>query len=158
MTKKHGVDIFKVLDQISRKNTSFYDNLSESEQKAIAPLVVMRWLTGTTDARQIYFINELLNPFIFSFYKDKKMLMNLATLCTTGKPQKYYWNKSKSKKTSSTPKTVDVVRQYLRYNTIQALEVLPLLDDEDILFYAEELGKQPDEIKLIKKELKTRSS
>ncbi len=34
MAKKHKLDIFTVLDQISRKKLDYYDALSEEEQKA----------------------------------------------------------------------------------------------------------------------------
>ena len=78
------------------------------------------------------------------------------TLCTTGKPQRYFWNKAQSKKSSKTPTVVGVVREYFKYNTIQAIEALPLLDDEDILEYAEQLGRQKEDVAKIKKELKTR--
>lgn len=154
--KKHKFDIFKVLGKISSKNSNFYGEFSEEEQKALQPLVVMRWLTGTRSGMQIYFLNELVNPFVFSMGKHKQLLVNLMTICAPGQPQKYYWNKAKSKKSSSTPMVVDVVREYFDYGTLEAIEALPLLTDENILWYAEELGRQPDELKTIKKELKVR--
>ena len=108
--KKHKLDIFRVLNHTSRKDISFFNQLTEEEQKAYQPLVVMRWLTGTTDARQIYFINELVNPFVFSLPNHKQLLYNLMTTCTTGTPQRYYWNKTLSKKTTGTPATISVIR------------------------------------------------
>ena len=154
--KKHKLDIFAVLGRISNKDGNFYRNLNEEERKALAPLVVMRWLSGTRNAQQIYFLNELVNPFVFAMGKHKELLVDLMITCSPGRTQRYFWNKAKSKRTTSVPNTVNVVRDYFGYSSIEAMEALPLLDDEIILWYADELGRQPDEIKLIKKELKSR--
>lgn len=155
--KKHKLDIFQVLGQISSKNADFYRNLTEEEQKAFQPLVVMRWLSGTRSAQQIYFLNELVNPFVFNMAKHKELLVDLMTICSPGRSQRYFWNKANGKRTSSMPKTVEIVREFLNYSSSEVIEVLPLLDNETIIAYAEELGKQPDEIKLINKELKSRA-
>jgi len=154
--KTRKLDIFRVLDNTSKKNVDFYADLTEEEQKGYVPLVTMRWLTGTKDARQIYFINELVNPFVFAFTKHKELLYQLMTCCTTGKVQRYYWNKAQSKKSTSTPAIISVIKEFFNYSTIHAIESLPLLANEDILEYAEQLGRQKEDIAKIKKELKTR--
>lgn len=153
---KHKFDIFSVLNNISTKKRNFYQTLTEEEQKAIAPLVVMRWLSGTRSIRQIYFLNELVNPLVFSLSKHKPLLISLMSLCTSGQTQRYAWNKAKSNKTVPYPNTIGVIREYFGYNTSQAKDALPILTAETIIGFAEELGKQPDEIKAIKKELKDR--
>lgn len=155
--KTHKLDIFKVLDRLSCKDVNFYRKLSEDEQKALQPLVVMRWMSGTRSAQQIYFLNELVNPFVFNMAKHKELLVDLMTICAPGKSQRYFWNKALSKRTSSTPNTIGVLKDYFGYNSIDAAEVLPILDDETIISYAEQLGRQPDEIKAIIKELKGRN-
>ena len=78
------------------------------------------------------------------------------TLCGPGKSQRYYWNKAASNKTTKVPTVVSVIREQFGYSTAQALEALPLLSNEDILEYAEDLGKQKDTISKLKKELKSR--
>jgi hypothetical protein len=155
-TKKHKLDIFGVLGKISKKNSAFYDKLTDDEQKALAPLVVMRWLSGIRDERQVFFLNELVNPLVFPLTKHKKLLVQLMTICTSGYSGRYVWNKTKPKTTSKAPKCVSVIKQYFGYNTRHANDALPLLSDEDILLYAEELGRQPDDIRAIKRELKGR--
>ena len=75
--KKHKLDIFRVLDHTSRKDQKFYRELTDDEQKAYMPLVAMRWMTGTTDARQIYFLNELVNPFVFTFTKAQGITISI---------------------------------------------------------------------------------
>jgi hypothetical protein len=154
--KKHKLDIFQTLNHISKKDRNFFRDLTDEEKKAFQPLIVMRWLTGTNDARQVYFINELVNPFVFSMYNHKELIYYLMTTCTSGKNQRYNWTKSSSKKSSSTPLSVSVIKDYFNYSTMHAIEALPMLSNDDILEYAEQLGRQKEDITKIKKELKTR--
>ena len=153
---KRKLDIFQVLDHISRKDTKYYRNLTEEEQKAFMPLVVMRWLSGTSSGRQVYFINELVNPSVFTNHQHKELLYYLLTICAPGEKRRYFWNKTLSKKSTSCPTTVSVIREYFGYSTTEALEALPLLTDIDILLYAENLGRQKDDVTKIKKELRSR--
>lgn len=154
--KQYKLDLFGFLSNVSRKNEKFYKTLSEEEIKEVSPLIMMRWLSGTNDARQIYFLNELVNPFVFTLGKHKELLVGLMTLCSSGRDQRYKFPKAKSKKTSKTPKAVEVIKEFFSYNTIDALEVLSMISNDDILSFAEQLGRQPPEITAIKKELKTR--
>lgn len=154
--KKHKIDIFQVLNHISTKDRSFFNQLSDEEKKAFQPLIVMRWLSGTLEARQIFFLNELVNPFVFSTHTHKELLYYLMTTCTSGKPQRYSWNKALSKKSSGTPMSTSIVKDYFGYSTLHAVEALPLLSKDDILDYAEQLGRQKEDIAKIKKELKNR--
>ena len=150
------LDIFQVLDHISNKDINFYRNLTEEEQKAFMPLVVMRWLSGTSSARQIYFLNELVNPHIFTSHQHKELLFYLMTVCAPGKKQRYFWNKTLSKKSTATPTAVSVIREYFGYNTLEAIDAMKLLSNDNIMLYAEELGTQTDQLSKLKKELKGR--
>ena len=157
MAKEYKLDLFKeVLPNISRKNEKYYKSLTEEQTKEITPLVLMRWLSGANDARQIFMLNELVNPFVFVLPKHKELLVDLMTISASGKQYRYKFIKVKSKKTSKTPKVVAVIKQYFEYSTLDAIEVLPILSDDDILSFAEQLGRQPPEITAIKKELRTR--
>lgn len=161
--KTYKLDIFKVLGQISKKDTGFYDELSETEQKALAPFVVMRWLTGTESAKQIYFINELVNPFAFEFVGQKttregsrdhkKLLIFLMTICCSGNTQRYKWKKTHKHQQT---KALAVIRDYFNYSTPHAKDALPLLSNEQIIQYGDDLGYQSGEMKDLKNELKTR--
>lgn len=155
-TQKYKLNIFDVLGKLSTGDVAFYDKLTEDEEKALQPLVVMRWLTGADDARQLYFLNELVNPLVFPLTNHKKLLVQLLSICTSGRTNRYKWTKAKSKKTAKAAASVSVIKDFFGYNTRHATDALPLLDDEAVLFYAEQLGRQPDEIRAIKKELKSR--
>ena len=155
--KNHKLNIFSVLSKISTKNKTFYGELSDDERKALHPLVVMRWLSGTSSERQIVFLNEFVNQYVFNLANHKELLVDLMEVCTSGNSPRYKWMKAKSKKTTSTPNVTNVIRDYYGYNTIDAVEVLPLLSDDKIISFAEILGRQPDVLRLIKKELRART-
>lgn len=148
------LDIFRVLNAANDKNVNFYRNLTEEEQKAFMPFVVARWLSGTNDARQVIFIGELLNGFTFTLQQHKELLWYLITICSSGRRQKYTWNKLPGQTVASKPMAVQVLMEYYGYSTAQANEALPLLDKEDVIAMAEELSYQTDELTKLKKEFK----
>lgn len=154
--EKYKIDIFKILERLSVKDVKYFENLGEEELKSIQPLVLMRWLSGTQEARQVYFLNELVNPMVFSLGKHKQLLLKLLTICTSGKTRRYTWSKARGRATSNTPKALAVIKEYYGYNTLHAIDALKLLSNQQILEIAEFLGTQPAEIKEINKELKGR--
>ena len=155
--KQHKLNIFDELTDISCKNKQFYSNLPEDLKKSVQPLVLMRWLTGTRDIRQVFFLNELANPLIFPLSKHKQLLIHILSICCSGKSQRYAWNKmERGSKNNKFPISIDVIKQYYQYSTKQAIQVLPLLSNDDILFYSEQLAIDSDKQKLLNKELKTR--
>lgn len=158
MATTHKVDIFKVLGDINKKDQNFYSKLSDEEKKALHPLVLMKWMSGTTSERQIMFLSEFANRYMFSLSNHKDLLMKLLVVCSPGTWTKYNWNKAKSSKGSKTPMLIDLVKDTYQYSTSKAVEVLPILDDNDILELAIDLGRQTQEIRDIKKELKTRNN
>jgi hypothetical protein len=156
MDQARKLNIFEVLESINQKDVGLYKSWTEEEAKQFVPLVTMRWMTGTDDARQIVLLNEFANPYVFSLYKHKELLTNLFVACSSGNSQRYTWMKGSSKATTGMPNIVSVVREYFGYSTKEAVQSIPLLKDEDILSYAEQLARQSDEISKIKKELKAR--
>lgn len=158
MVTKHKVDIFKVLGDINKKDRDFYTNLTLEEQKALHPLVLMKWMSGTTSERQVMFLNEFANRYMFSLAAHKELLMQLLIVCSPGKWTKYKWNKAKSKKNSKTPMLVELIKETYEYSSTKAVEVLPILTDDDLLEMATDLGRQLQEIRDIKKELKVRKN
>lgn len=148
------LDIFDVLNNISTKNTQYFSDLTPELQKQYVPFVITRWLSGTTDKRQVYLINEVVNNYTFSLQQHKQLLHYLMTICTSGNQKRYAWNKLPSKATTSKPLTTQVVADYFKYSIKDAKQVLHLLSKEQIIACAEQLGRQNDEITKIKKELK----
>jgi len=151
----HKLDIFDVLNAISTKDVHFFSKLSPEEQKSIQPFVLQRWLTGGYDPLQTILINEVVNPYVFEFYQHPQLMWMLMTICTSGKPTRYRWIRAQQQKYAH-PNTLEVIKQFFSYSTKEANDALPLLSDDDIINYAEQLGYQTDEIKAIKKELTNR--
>lgn len=149
------VDIFELLGKIDTKQPDLFSSYTEEEQKTIAPYVIMRWLSGISSARQIIFINELVNPYVFTLGKDKDLLLKLLSICTNGRQQRYKWVKQ-AKKEPSFPLATKLVKEYFGYNTKHAKDALPILTNDDMIGFAEELGYQPEDIKKLKVEMKKR--
>lgn len=146
------LDIFRVLKAADIKNTNFYSDLEEEEKKQLQPFLIMRWLTGTFSKQQVFMINEVLNPYVFSLYQHKELLWKLSTICTSGKNQRYVWNKIETK-TIEYPVSVQIIQEFTGYNSKDAVQVLKLFEPIDIIEMAEELGWQEEEINKSRKEL-----
>jgi len=150
------LDIFEVLNNINVKKRNYYQSLTEEEQKSLSPYVIMRWLSGTNDARQVYFLNEIVNPYVFALPNHKELLLKLMMICTSGRKVRYTWIKQAKKKTSGQTKLITLVQEYFGYSQRESADALSLLSNEDLLSYAEQLGYQKPEITALKKELKNR--
>lgn len=148
------LDIFRTMKAVDSKNPQFYDKLTEDEVKQLQPFLVMRWMTGTSSARQVYFMNEFVNPYAFSLTNHKRLLWQLLTVAADGKSRRYEWIKAPGKATSSKPVSVDVIRQHYGYSTKHANDALPCLTVDDIIDMAIDLGRQPEDIQKITKEWK----
>jgi hypothetical protein len=160
--KQYKLELFPLLRNISTKNVGYYDTLSEDSIKEFQPLVIMRWLTGNNDgsgvaAHHIFFLNEVVNPYVFTLgQKHKKLMYDLMTISCTGKDARYTFNKSKRKSGGTMPLTIAVIQESFGYSNKDAQEAIPLLDDDAIIDMAEQLGRQTGEIKELKKELKAK--
>lgn len=148
------LDIFRVLKQADLKNVEFFEKLTDEERKAFQPFLVTRWLSGTYSARQVFFLNELVNPLAFSLMNHKQLLWQLMTVCTSGKPQRYIWNKLPSKTHVSRPISTKAIADYYGYSIRDAVEALVCLNGNDVLAIAEELGLQTEDTAKIRKEYK----
>lgn len=152
MTNKK-LDIFDVLSNLNDKNYNFYDELEDEQTKQFAPLVVNRWMTGCGDSLQVYLDNEIVNPYIFSLQHHKSLLWKLMCISNSGKKQRYNWIKPPSvNKTSSL--AIDAICQYYKYNVRQATQAFAILNKEEVIKIASELGWQPDMISALQKQLK----
>lgn len=154
MPTERKLDLFKLLDAINKKKITYYKELSEEEQKEFVPLVITRWLSGTSDIGQLVFLNEIVNPFIFDLAKHKELLYMLMTVCTNGKFKKYVWKKAKGKAIPSMPVSIGVLKQVFSYTTKEALDVVSIFNVNDIIEHAEFLGYEKEEISKIKTEFK----
>ena len=152
MAKEFALDIFQLLGSIDRKDHSFWDKLSDEQKKGYTPLVTMRWTTGTSDTRQILYVNELVNRYVFHIGKHQELMYKLQCAASSGTPRRYAWIAAKN--TAKKIKGLDVVMDYYEYGPREAKSVMHLLGADDIIAMAEELGYQKEAVAKLKKELK----
>jgi hypothetical protein len=148
------LDIFQLLGKINNPNSGdIYETLTDDEKKGFAPLVVMRWLSGTKDVRQLMALNHFVNPYIFTLAKHPHLLMQLMQVASskTGGRNQWLGIKAGSKRN---PLTQEVVKLYFGYSSRELNKLTVLPSEEDLVSMAEELGWQKDEISKLKKEFK----
>ena len=97
------LDIFDVLNNMDKRNYSFYDNLTVEQKKAFVPLVIMRWMSNAPDNnnQHAYFLmmtNELVNKNFWDKYKHPELVAKLMAMLGTGKVVKHQWIKGTNKK------------------------------------------------------------
>lgn len=149
--KKHSLDIFEVLKQLDRKNFEVYENLTEEERKSFSPLVIMRWMSGISDQRQVYFLNTIVNPLVYNLGDHRGLLAKLLSVTTDGKVKRYQWQAMKSKKNSH-KYSLKVITEFYGYSMREANKVKHLISKDDLIEMAENLGWTKNDIKELKKE------
>jgi hypothetical protein len=152
MAKEFALDIFQLLGKIDKGDKAIWPTLTEEQRKSFAPLIAMRWMSGTSDARQIVFLNELVNPMVFTIGSHKELMMQLLAVASSKQPKRYQWMAVKN--ATKKHKGYDVVSEYYGYGDRDTKEALKVLTTEDILEMAEELGYQKEELAKLRKDLK----
>ena len=143
-------DLFKGLDSLSKNDYHWYQNLNDDGKKAVAPLVLTRWLSGTNDYLQIIKINIIANPYIFSLGNEKALLCKLLAASTT-QPRRYQWLKGPGSANSSL--VLKIISEYYDVSLREAALYVDTIDKNDLLEMAEELGAEKDILAKLKKEI-----
>ena len=145
------LDIFDLLGKLnSPKSGDIYAKLSEDEKKGFAPLVVMRWMSGTNDERQIMTLNEFANPAIFTLGKHPHLLMQVLQACSSKTSKRYQWLKVNGGKKKV--EALKVVAEYLEMSMREVRLLDPFPPEAEVIKMAESLGYQKDEITKLTKE------
>jgi hypothetical protein len=151
MPDRDAFDLFSFLGQLNRRNLHAYDQLSDEGKKAAHPLVIMRWLSGTTDQAQIVRLNEFVNRYVFSMGTDKGLLFKLLASACTGNTARTKWIKGPS--SSSTRLALEAIKSQFQCSTREAEQYLGMLEPTDIVRYAEAAGWDKDALKKLDTEL-----
>ncbi len=146
------LDIWELLRAIDDNKRAFLKQLPEAQRKGFAPIVVLRWLSGSGDQAQLHNLNELVNSTVFNLYKHPDLLYRLMTAATPACRKQYQWIKPHKKAKLS--KRIDVIKRYLSVPNRQAFEFTELYTDDDILEMSDALGDDKDFTKLLKAEMK----
>ena len=145
------LDIFDLLGKLNNpKSGDIYSKLTEEEKKGFAPIVVMRWMSGTSDERQIMLLNEFVNPYVFALGKHPHLLMLLLQVASSKTNKRYYWLGIKSKQKNI--ESMKVVGEYFDMSDREVSTLNPFPPEAEVMQMAEELGWQKDELTKLKKE------
>jgi hypothetical protein len=145
------LDLFGFLGQLNKRDLQAYAKLSPDAKKAAHPLVIMRWLSGTSDPAQIIRLNEIANAYVFNLGQEKELLFKLLAAACTGRVNRTTWLKGPG--SSSTRLALEAIKAKYQCSTREAEEHLPLLAAEDVVLCAEDAGWDKEQLKKLATEL-----
>jgi hypothetical protein len=151
--KKRALDIFHLMSEIDRKKYDIWDHLTDDQKKEFSPLVTMRWMAGTTDERQIVFLNEIVNLAVFNLPEHKEFMLKLLTVCSSGSTKRYSWINYKLTSAVKRKLAVQLVATHYNFSLKEAEDSVQLFSADELLELAEAQGWQKDDVKALKKEL-----
>jgi len=148
------LDIFRVLDNIDRRQYDFYDSLDEDEKKAFVPFIITRWMSGATDqgglhSYYLHVTNELVNKHLWQLSDHPELIWKMMASCGAGKTKRHQWIKGPSRKSkskvdemlktlfpSANTTEIRIVRSQLDEKTFQSLlqaYAIPEKEEKDLL-------------------------
>lgn len=151
----HKLDIFELLKEIDKGNYRYFDNLTEEQIASFSPLVVMRWMSGTDDAKQILRLNTILNPRIYNLAKHKELLYKTLCVCSNKQYKRYTWMKVlNAKKVGNCDDVLQIIAKYYSTSIKDSKQIQKILSVEDFTGILTSLGYQTEDIKKYKKMFK----
>jgi hypothetical protein len=147
---RDSFDLFALLGQLNKRDMNAFTNLTEEGQKAASPLVIMRWLSGTSDPAQIVRLNEFVNRYVFSLGQEKPLLFKLMAAACTGK-NRATWLKGPT--STNTRLAIEAVKTRYECSAREAKGYIELLEPSAIVQFAEEAGWDKEQLKKLELEL-----
>ena len=157
--RTYKLDIMTVLEAADKGVKDFYLNLTEEEQKAFAPRVVLRWLSAVSDksgqsAYAILATNDLINLGFWNLTRHPELLWLLMCVSSTGRKQYHAWIPQHTK-TTSTPKLDEFITHIYPHINSQETQILKRVKSvSDWISLMQDAGCDDKQIKAIKDELK----
>lgn len=149
-TPTRTVNIFDTLKRIDLRQEDYYDGMLETDQKQLHPLVMTRWMSGTSDPAVIQMLNLTNNKYNFILAQHKPLLMRMLLLSASGSSRRYQWL-SKTKDTSQN-RSLKVLREYYNCSVREADMYIKQHTMDELVQMAEYVGWQDDEVKALTKE------
>lgn len=146
------MNIFEILGKLNKNEHQFFTEGTKEERKGIAPLVLMRWMTGTTDPLQIIKLNSTINQYAFSLYEHPDLLMRMLASNGPGKFRKYNWLKFEGGRGTIKSATYDLYAEIYGYSISDYKDIEDLLTVDRVVDLALDAGYQQDRINPILKE------
>jgi hypothetical protein len=155
MSDSDKVDIFKAFDRLSALDLNFWDSLTDGQRKQISPYVFTLWMKSTPSDAQILYLNEFINPHLFTSLKNNEdIAFMLLALSTRGHKHRYSWKAAHSAKKGKSKKegVKNVLKEYFQESERNIQYYLDRLTLDEFLEICDALGIQDDEKKKLKKE------
>jgi hypothetical protein len=156
--RSYKLDIMTVLEAADKGMKDFYTNLTEEEQKAFAPRVIMRWMSTLSDKNdlryyQILATNDLVNLGMWSLGRHPELLWQLMCVSGTGRKQYHGWIPMVKKETT-TPKWDDFIDQVWPHTNTQERQILKnIKTTAEWLELIKQSGADDKQIKEIRSEI-----
>lgn len=151
--KKPILNIFDVLGKIDMGDKTFYDSLTEEEQKGFIAYVVMRWLSSVQDksgysSYYVLMVNEILNVNFWELSKHNGLIYKLMASIGVGKKLRHEWI-APSKKANTKHFTDFLYKCYPNMNKDEYNAIMAHLTADKIKERASDMAIPDDEIKKI---------
>lgn len=144
-------ELFGLSAKIDAFDITYYKSLPEEERKKLYLFTVMRFMSGTSDAKQIQYLNSFVNTKVFSMYYHPDLVYKLLCSSSTGSKRYTYMHRKKKEKDTL---TLEIIKTYYKCDSRDAKEYAKILTPEDILEMAEAIGIEKESVIKLKKELK----
>jgi len=153
--KEKKVDIFESFRKLNSLDLDFYASLSDDEKKECSPYVFLMWMQNSSNDGQVLYLNEFVNPYIFTALKDDpdRAFVQLA-LSTRGKQNRYQWVNRPTSRTKGGSKMDDVkavLKEYYEETERNIGYYLDHLSEEEFGHILNEMGIQDKEQKALQK-------
>lgn len=147
------LDIFGAFRQLNSLDFEFWDKLTDEEKKQASPYVFTMWMQNSTNDGQVLYLNEFVNPHLFTTLKDKEdIAFILLSLSSRGKQNRYSWVKRPSNKQAKSDLVLDVLCEHFEESPKNIGYYIRNLTEAEFMNICESRGMQDDEKKKAKKE------
>ena len=126
-----------IKEALSDLKNNNIENISKELLNNIQPYVLMRWLYGTYNAKQILSLNNIVNTTLSKNYKHPLLSFYLMSTITTDSSCK--WIKP-LKKTGSNKKELLIVAEYYKCSLNKARDYLKIISNSELEEIKDELG------------------
>ncbi len=148
-----GLDIFVVLNAITRKDVNFFRQLPEHQKKKFSPFLTYQWMFGQPMGDHVIMLNEI-NQYIFPLRDKPELLYHLLIVANEFAPStRFNWVKFAKNKPKEDA-VLGVIAKACGCSVREAALYRSAFADSEIIIMAHELGYQPDEIKDVTAQLK----
>lgn len=147
--------LFDFLKKIVDGDKDVIDKLTEDELKEFNPYLIQLWVSGANINNDLHclYTNEIVNKYIFSLSKHKKLLYKL--FCIGNNTETYTRFSFPKKPKNNYPTILSAISNYYEITDSEALDYLKILDKESIIEIADSLGLDDKEYKELLGEIKT---